>query len=116
MLSDWALPGLPEDSFVWGIHAAQNSEASILSSCSHILSAKEVLLLKPRQLVFSPFLPQLLNACQTYDIPFSRGEKIIAGSMQTNSQNTYLSCPCVGGPSDGALLTVITAARQRAVN
>lgn len=48
-----ALPGLPEDGFVWSIHAAQNSAPSILSSCSHILSAKEVLLLKPGQLVFS---------------------------------------------------------------
>ena len=56
MLSEKAfiqvLPGLPEDGFVWSIHAAQNSAPSILSSCSHILSAKEVLLLKPRQLVF----------------------------------------------------------------
>lgn len=49
-----ALPGLPEDSFVWSIHAAQSSAPLILSSCSHVLSAKEVLLLKPRQLVFPP--------------------------------------------------------------
>ena len=49
-----APPGLAEDSFVWSVPAAQNSASSILSSCSHVLSAKEVLLLKPRQLVFPP--------------------------------------------------------------
>lgn len=53
----WALPGLPEDGFIWSIHAAQNSAPSILSSCSHILSAKEVLFLQPGQLVFSPYYP-----------------------------------------------------------
>lgn len=95
----WALPGPPDPVLSVASIAVQLRTLHPFP-CQVVFTSpppRQCCLQNPRSFPFPLFLPQLLNACQTCDIPFSRGH-FIAGCTQTNSQNVDLPCSCCRRP------------------